>query len=105
MLKRYQVLLNDWIADYVKFIAEQYDWSFSEALRLIVSVEIIGWVSEMYPKNRSKLTEKELVARNKIWLKKPKTLEEEFHKAISTIYFEARKAVEFYIAQEKKKKK
>lgn len=105
MLKRYQVLLNDWMADYIKFISEQYDWSFSEALRLVVSVEIIGWVSAMYPKNRSKLTEKELVARSKKWLKKPDTLEEEFHKAISTIYFEARKSVEFYIAQETKKKK
>ena len=105
MLKRYQVLLNDWMADYIKFISERYDWSFSEALRLVVAVEIIGWVSAMYPKNQSKITEKELVASHKKWSKKPKTLEEEFHKAMSTIYFEARKAVEFYIVQETKKKK
>jgi len=105
MLKRYQVLLNDWMADYIKFLAERYDWSFSETLRLVVAVEIIGWVSANYPKSELKISNKDLVKRHSEYLKKSKTTEEEFHKAMSTIYFEARKAVEFYIAQETKKKK
>ncbi|RKY31417.1 MAG: hypothetical protein DRP74_04955 [Candidatus Omnitrophota bacterium] len=106
MLKRYQVLLSDWIADYIKFCAEKYDWSFSEALRLILSVEIVSWVSSVYPEYKPKFDSKELAKMGKDYMKRaPGKLEEEFHKWISLIYFEARKATEFFIAQDNRKKK
>ncbi len=36
MLKRYQVLLPDWLEDYVKLLADKYDLSFSEIIRTII---------------------------------------------------------------------
>jgi len=105
MLKRYQVLLADWQEDYIKLHAQQYDWSFSESLRLIVSVEIINWVAARYPQYKPKLNDKILVARLKKWLKSPKAFEESFHKQISELYFEARKAAEFILSKENPKRK
>ena len=103
MLKRQQVLLNDWLIEYIKFTAEKYDWSFSETVRLVLCVEIASWVSAMYPKYKTKISNKDLANEVKK-VADTKIMEEKHHRLISELYFEARKAAEFLIMQEKKAK-
>ena len=42
MLKRYQVLLPDWLEDNIKEIAEIFDLSFSEIIRLELCFAILS---------------------------------------------------------------
>lgn len=106
MLKRYQILLNDWLAEYIRFTGEKFDWSFSETIRLTMCVQILSWASTLYPKQfKPEFTSKELAKKLKKYMASPASLEESFHSEISRIYFEARKAVEFIIEQENNHKK
>ena len=103
MLKRYQVLLPDWLEDYHKFLVERYDLSFSEVLRIALCIEVLTMVPLLYPSYKPGINP-ETISK----LIKRKLIEEidqdEMHRFMSKIYFEARKAVEYRLAQEKKKK-
>lgn len=96
MLKRFQVLLSDWQAEYVKFISERYDLSFSEALRMIISVWAIGATKTMHPEFKSKFDTNEFINRAK-QMTKDSIDEMSMHPLFSSLYFEARKAVEYRI--------
>ncbi|MFH1655670.1 MAG: hypothetical protein ABH954_03565 [Candidatus Omnitrophota bacterium] len=104
MLKRYQVLLNDWLAGHIKKISERYDISFSEVIRLCLCLYIGGIIPKIYPKHKFRITEADIsnLARKRALTDKLDT--EDFHKLVSKIYFEARKAIEAWEAQEKKKR-
>ena len=106
MLKRYQVLINEWLADHIKDITEKYDVSFSEAIRLTLCVEFGRHIAKRYPKYKYGITEEE-IARMSIPSEKSmgKQELEKRHKFISKVYFEARKAIEYAREQEKKSKK
>jgi len=101
MLKRHQVLPEDWLGDHLTAISKKYDISFSEAIRLVLSLQIPGLVSIAYPKIKTKSLQKELVscirkqARNK-------EVRGEFHILVSHIYFQARKSVESWEIEQKK---
>jgi len=104
MLKRHQVLLTDWLTDYIRFLSEKYDVSFSEVIRVSLSIFFTEMVSRLYPKYKFPLSKKEMVALfNEVAGKKMS--EEEVHRLISKAYFEARKAIEYRISQDKKNKK
>ena len=103
MLKRHQVLLTDWLGDHLKMISEKYDISFSEAIRLTLCLQITKLVSTAYPKYKVATFDKELVGVIQK-AKVNKTNMENLHKLLSKIYFEARKAMEFWAAEEKKRK-
>ncbi|MFC1704287.1 hypothetical protein ACFL1E_05875 [Candidatus Omnitrophota bacterium] len=105
MLKRYQILLNDWLADHIRAASEKYDISFSETTRLALCLQFMQLVNKVYPKYKPKVTEAEItnliLKRNK-----SKVIEsDKQHKLFSKIYFETRKALEFWATQEKKKKR
>ncbi len=102
MLKRYQVLLTDWLGDYVKFLSEKYDLSFSEIIRLIVCSFTCCITTKLYPKFKCDINEKTILDEFKKINKKDGV--EDAHKLISKIYFEARKATEFRMQKEKKGK-
>ena len=103
MLKRYQILLTDWLADHVKGISEKYDISISETVRLLLCLQIPKMISIAYPKHKIEIIDKQLVttikkaASNKI-------KREELYKLMSKIYFESRKSLEFWSAEEGKRK-
>lgn len=106
MLKRCQVLLSDWMVDYIKFVAEKFDVSFSEVVRSGLCVYFAQTISNMYPKVEFGLEErKRIKAIEKISSEGKGESVEELHNMISRIYFEARKAIEFRLIQEKKKGK
>ena len=104
MLKRYQVLLNDWLADYIKFLCEKYDASFSEVIRLSLCMEYAYTITLSHPEYKTKLNHKKVVHEMDDLIKSERFLEEN-HKIISRTYFEARKAIEFALEKERKSKK
>ena len=104
MLKRYQVLLPDWLEDYVKLLVDKYDLSFSEVIRTMLCSWILTTVPSLYPELKLGLTTKDIYdmvkAEAQVNMKR-----EDVHRMLSKIYFESRKAVEYRMVQEKKKKK
>ena len=103
MLKRYQVLLSDWQEEYVKFLVEKYGMSFSEVIRVLVVLEAIMTTGHLYPEYKPSIPLKNLMNELKE-LSKPGRNEEEMNKLISDAHFEARKAIEYRMGREKKKK-
>jgi hypothetical protein len=55
MLKRFQVLLTDWLAEYAQFVSEEYDVSFSEAVRILMCIGTVYAVREIFPQFKSKM--------------------------------------------------
>ena len=104
MLKRYQVLLPDWLEDYVKLLVDKYDLSFSEVIRTMLCNWILATVPSLYPELKLGLSPKDIHEMVKAEAQEDMN-REDVHRMLSKIYFESRKAVEYRMAQEKKKKK
>ena len=104
MLKRYQLLLNDWLADHIKKMAKRYGTSFSELLRAIAYLEYISLIEIEYPQYKDKL-DKELLNKQIKSGNLDAMGKEQFRLSISKLNFEARKAIDFFNTQEAKKAK
>lgn len=101
MLKRYQVMLPDWLEDYIKHSVEKYDMSFSEVIRGELCFAILTNIPSDYPEYKPEVTHKDISAMARKY-GKGKIRREEMHKIMSKIYFEARKAAEYRLKKEKK---
>lgn len=104
MLKRYQVLLEDWMADHVKDVAGRYDLSFSEMIRCLLSMKIIELVEDNCPRYKSNIDKRNMERYIKIG-NLEKMNREHFHKALSKVYFETQKAIEQFYKQDSRKAK
>lgn len=56
MLKRYQVLLPDWMEDYIKFLVERHDVSFSEIIRAELCFSFLNTIIKLCPEYKSGIT-------------------------------------------------
>ena len=96
MLKRTQILLEPWQVEHYKIVSEKYDVSFSEMIRMALCLDIIMATKIRFPKHKIEIDknvlEKAIKNRNIL----ENMGEEEFHKMLSRIYFEARKATELW---------
>lgn len=103
MLKRYQVLLPDWLEHYIKHVVDIYDLSFSEIIRLQICISTLFSIKKLYPDFESSIEFDEIF---KADIENPAgNLErDKMFKLISKIYFETRKAIDYRFAQEKKTK-
>ena len=104
MLKRYQVLLPDWLEEYIKSLADKYDLSFSEIIRIEICIAIMSTISKLYPEHKFGLTPEDMLD----WIKKDvqENMErDQEHRMLSRLYFETRKAIEYRLSQEKEQKK
>ena len=101
MLKRYQVLLNDWLADFIKDMANKHDMSFSECIRLGLCLYYGSMISELHPDYKFDFSAKKIVGTIKKHMGTPRN-EEEMHRTFSNIYFETRKAIEHYNSKKDK---
>jgi hypothetical protein len=100
MLKRYQILLNDWQAEHYRLIARKYDVSFSEMIRMALCIDIIKATKIAFPRYRIKVNMKMVEG-----IIKKKDIAntigiEKFHQFLSRLYFETRKATELWRAKE-----
>ncbi len=101
--KRYQVLIPDWLEEYIKWGVKKYGLSFSELIRLEICQAVIVYICERYPEYKSGYTMKEF-SRDVSNFEKGKMNTEDLDKIISKIYFEARKATEYRFIRERDKK-
>lgn len=104
MLKRYQVLLPDWLGNYLQYIVDKHDVSFSEAIRLEVCFAVLSSVTNLYPEYKPGMTPREFLESYKKEAQSGMNLAE-MRKIMSNIYFEARKAAEYRLDKGKKPEK
>jgi len=102
--KRFQVLLSDWQEDYLRYVSEKHGYSFSEILRIFLSLGFLYTIPLLSPEYKSQLTKKQLSEITKNVAKLGST-EAERYKFISIVYFEARKAAEYRLNAVKKQRK
>ncbi len=103
MLKRYQVLLPDWMEDNIKYYIDKYGLSFSEGVRAELCSAIIATVQLQFPEYKPGITLEEIIDRLKE-MRNRKIKKEEIKQILSKIYFEARKASEYRHSKEKEKR-
>lgn len=107
MLKRYQVILDDWLATEAKKMAVRYNMSFSEIVRAALCSKYLDTVSIAYPQYKSNLgkEEEKLAIKDGHYNNLGK---DKFRSGLSRLYFETQKAIEFVnnreAAQPKKQK-
>jgi hypothetical protein len=101
--KRYQVLIPDWLEDYIKWGVEKFGLSFSELIRLEICQAVIFYMSARYPEYKPGFTMDDHL-RGVTLFEEGNLNAEDIDKIISTIYFEARKAIEYRFSKEKEKK-
>ena len=104
MQKRYQVLIPDWLEEYILWGVKKYRLSFSELIRLEICQAVISYISERYPEYKLGYTMKDFL-RDISGFEKGKMNQENLDRITSTIHFEARKAIEYRFSKEKVKKK
>ncbi len=101
MQKRYQVLIPEWLEEYIKWGVQKYGLSFSELIRLEICQAILGYISSRYPEYKTGFKMKDLITGISNF-EKGKMDREMLDKTISSIYFETRKAIEYRFSKEKK---
>ena len=62
MQKRYQVLIPDWLEEYIKWGVKKYGLSFSELIRLEICQAVSSYICERYPEYKSRFTMKDFIA-------------------------------------------
>ena len=94
MLKRYQVLLPDWLEDYIKLGVETYGFSFSEIIRLLLCFSVLTQIPALDPEYTPNLTIEDILGSiNKA--ASEHAGKKSFNSLVSQIYFETRKAIEY----------
>ncbi len=93
MLKRYQVLLPDWLEDYLKWGVTQTGLSFSEIIRLEICFSVLAMIEELHPDYKPGLSTKDIMS-TATSFNKSKLKKEDIKKFASRVYFETRKAIE-----------
>ncbi len=103
MQKRYQVLIPDWLEEYIKWGVKKYKLSFSELIRLEICQAVLSYINERYPEYKTGFSMKSFLdgLRN---YEKGEMDREALDKTISKIYFETRKAIEYRFSKEKASK-
>ena len=104
MLIRYQVLIDDWIEDYIKFVAEKYDLSSSAVIRIHMALGIIFIRTAAHPEYKLSFGDKEFQEFSKK-ADKGEIDVAEVHQLMSKILFETRKLVELRLTEDTEQKK
>ena len=94
MLKRYQVLLPDWLEEYIKFGVDRYGISFSEIIRLQVYFATLASIENLHPEYKSRISTQNILKAIEESSNK-QVNKDEIKRFISKIYFETRKAIEY----------
>jgi len=94
--------MNDWLGEYYQSIAEKLDLSFSEIIRLALCKHIVDVTAIAFPKHKSKLDRKffEKIVKERDMISSLPA--EDFHKFISSLYFEGRKCADTWLKDKKR---
>ena len=98
-MKKLQIMLPLWLADFIELIANEYDLSISEVARLQICYAIIARTHIVYKDYVPEMPLKEISKEITEFLDSEDR--EDFLRFLSEIYFEARKAVKFRLKIDK----
>jgi len=104
MSKKFQVVLPDWMEEYLEAVAARYDLTISELLRLELSLAFISFVNHYYSEYKGPTFGDLGIPAAKDAPSLEKIDRERMHKVLSRFYFEARKATDFHMKKEKLRK-
>ena len=104
MPKKFQVVLPDWLEDYIQHLVERYELNFSEILRLEICIAILSLGKKLFPEFDPAVGLDDIA--EFIQNYDPKKIDREtFLRFNSKIYFETRKVVEYRLEKELNGKK
>ena len=99
MSNKFQVVLPDWLEDYLKHLVDRYDLNISEVIRLQICFAVMCMTEKLFPEYEMGITPETISD-----LPKGKSEDidrEQLLRTLSKIYFEARKAVEYRLDKDK----
>jgi hypothetical protein len=99
MVEKFQVLLPEWLADYVHYLADTYDMKISEVIRMQVSAAALFTAMRLYPEFDVDFEVDQLI--NALAKHSKKHDREQVERLVSKLLFETRKAVEYRMDKEK----
>ena len=99
MAKKFQVVLPDWLEDYLVHLVNRYELNVSEVIRLQICFAILCMSEKIYPDLELDISPQDLSSMP--GLKAEEIDREELLRTLSRIYFETRKAVEHRLKNEK----
>jgi len=102
MLKRFQVLLPDWLETYIAYNADLYDLSFSEIIRTQVCISTLVAITTFYPEYKPDISMEEIFQPG-FDIPNGHIPKDQVQQMVSKISFEARKAIEYRMSKQKKK--
>jgi len=90
MLRRKQVLVSDWLDDFVNYVSKRYDISYSEVIRVSVAYMLTGILAGADSKYEMTVTWEDLAqVLQKSWENEGDL--ENTRKVISDVYWDAKK--------------
>jgi hypothetical protein len=104
MSKKFQVVLPDWMEEYLEAVAARFDLTISELLRLELSLAFISFVNHYYPEYDGPTFGDLGIPIAKEAPSLEKIDREIMHKILSQFYFEARKSADYHMKKEKLRK-
>jgi hypothetical protein len=104
MSKKFQVVLPDWMEEYLEAVADRYDLTISELLRLELSLAFICFVNHYFPEYKGPSFEELGIPIAKEAPALENLDRERMHKVLSRFYFEARKSTDYHMKKEKLRK-
>lgn len=103
-MKKYQVFIPEWLEDYMKRLANYYDMSISEILRIELCIAALCSVTSLYPEYKPEISVNDFIKEIKQHQKVERE-REDILRLFSKIYFETRKAIDYRYKKEKSGKK
>ena len=100
-LRRKQVMISDWLDDYMQELSKIYDVSYSEIVRAMLSYAFGSTVSQVHPEYKFSI-DAERMANAAIERNDGKIDIEANRKLLADIYYEARQLIEQHLQELKK---
>ena len=101
MLKRKQILLPDWLDDYIKEISSAYNVSYSEVVRVMLSFSFGQVAAKLYPQYEFSIDVDRMIASSREHNNGEVNVEDN-RKLRADIYYEAKKIIDDHIKTLKK---
>ncbi len=99
MVEKFQVLLPEWLADYVHYLAGKYDMKISEVIRIQVSAAALFMAMRLHPEYEADIEINQIVTG--MAEHATQNDKEKVERLASKLLFETRKAVEYRMDKEK----
>jgi len=98
MKKKFQVVVPDWMEDYLNYLVDRYDLNISEVIRLEICFAILAMTEKLFPEHEMGITSEQISELPTLDMDKIER--DQLMRMLSKLYFEARKAAEYRMKKE-----